>query len=113
MFQPPPQGGAGGHSPHMPPTIAMGGGSVEPAADGSIPLRRHPEWIKARLPSGENYHDLKRILHLAYSRRRWMSKAFEAVVKVLKEIVDAEKDRADGQWQRLDAHVRPARKAAG
>jgi lipoic acid synthetase len=25
-------------------------------------LRRHPEWIKARLPSGENYHDLKKIL---------------------------------------------------
>jgi lipoic acid synthetase len=44
-------------------TIAMGGGSfTEPAADGSTPLRRHPEWIKARLPSGANYHDLKRTL---------------------------------------------------
>jgi LysR family nitrogen assimilation transcriptional regulator len=57
--------------------------------------------------------EIKRILHLAYSRRRWMSKAFEAVIKVLKEIVDAEKDRAGGQWQRLDAHTRPVRKAAG
>ena len=25
-------------------------------------LRRHPDWIKARLPSGENYHDLKGLL---------------------------------------------------
>jgi lipoyl synthase len=61
MFQPPPAEGTG-HSPHLPPTIAMGGGSFDPAADGSTALRRHPDWIKARLPSGENYHDLKRIL---------------------------------------------------
>jgi lipoic acid synthetase len=40
----------------------MGGGSFDPAVDGSTALRRHPDWIKARLPSGENYHDLKRIL---------------------------------------------------
>ena len=60
MFQP---GGAPAHQPHMPPTIAMGGGRFDPAAsEGSPALRRHPEWIKARLPSGENYHDLKRIL---------------------------------------------------
>ena len=26
------------------------------------PLRRHPDWIKARMPSGENYHDLKGLL---------------------------------------------------
>jgi len=50
------------HSVHQPVTIAMGGGSFEPAADGSTALRRHPDWIKARLPAGENYHDLKRIL---------------------------------------------------
>ena len=30
---------------------------------GSVtPLRRHPDWIKARMPSGENYHDLKGLL---------------------------------------------------
>ena len=46
----------------MPPTIAMGGGSFNQALDGSTALRRHPDWIKARLPSGENYHDLKRLL---------------------------------------------------
>ena len=41
----------------------MGGGSyAEPSADGSLPLRRHPDWIRARIPSGENYHDLKRLL---------------------------------------------------
>ena len=51
------------HRVHEPPTIAMGGGSFDaPAADGSTALRRHPDWIKARLPSGENYHDLKGIL---------------------------------------------------
>ena len=25
-------------------------------------LRRHPDWIRARMPSGENYHDLKGLL---------------------------------------------------
>jgi lipoyl synthase len=62
IFQPP---GAGGHAhgPQTPPTIAMGGGSfAEPAVDGSSALRRHPEWIKARLPSGPNYHELKGML---------------------------------------------------
>src|SRR4051794_8540386 len=52
------------HSPlgaDLPITIG-GGGMFGPAADGSTALRRHPDWIKARLPSGENYHDLKRIL---------------------------------------------------
>src|SRR5437868_12205195 len=62
MFQPPALPGTG-HGVHVPPTIAMGGGSfTAPGADGSIALRRHPEWIKARLPSGENYHDLKQLL---------------------------------------------------
>jgi lipoic acid synthetase len=40
----------------------MGGGSFEPAADGSTAPRRHPEWIKARLPSGDNYHALKKMM---------------------------------------------------
>ena len=46
-------------------SIAMGGGqgAVEAtAAVGTRPLRRHPDWIKARMPSGDNYHDLKRLL---------------------------------------------------
>ena len=44
-------------------SIAIGGGSfTAPATDGSQPLRRHPEWIRARLPSGANYHDLKGVL---------------------------------------------------
>ena len=33
-----------------------------PAADGSTALRRHPDWIRARMPSGDNYHDLKGLL---------------------------------------------------
>ncbi len=62
MFQPP--GTAGhGHAAQVPPTIAMGGGRFDaPATDGSTPQRRHPEWIKARMPSGDNYHDLKGLL---------------------------------------------------
>jgi lipoic acid synthetase len=44
-------------------TIAMGGGSyTETAVDGSQALRRHPDWIRARLPSGANYHELKGVL---------------------------------------------------
>ena len=54
------------HAPTHPselPTIAMGGGLIgEPAADGSTALRRHPDWIRSRLPSGDNYHDLKGLL---------------------------------------------------
>ena len=61
MFTPPT--GAHGHAPREPIAIAMGGGSfTEPAADGTRPLRRHPEWIRARLPSGPDYHELKGIL---------------------------------------------------
>ena len=52
------------HSPRaLPPTIAMGGGTFEPAADGSSAPRRHPEWIKARIASGETYQEVRRLLH--------------------------------------------------
>jgi lipoic acid synthetase len=62
MFMPPDAGGHG-HAPAVPLTIAMGGGAfTEPAADGSVAPRRHPEWIRARLPSGPNYHELKGLL---------------------------------------------------
>jgi lipoic acid synthetase len=60
IFEPNP-----GHGHHVSPadiSIALGGGPVRPASDGSRPLRRHPAWIKARLASGENYHDLKGLL---------------------------------------------------
>ncbi len=62
IFQPP---GAGhGHAPAEAISIAMGGAGLVglPAVDGSAALRRHPDWIKARIPSGENYQDLKRSL---------------------------------------------------
>jgi lipoic acid synthetase len=64
MFEAPPAAGAhGGHTAGLPLTIAIGGGTgFEPAADGSTALRRHPDWIKARLPTGDNYQDLKGIL---------------------------------------------------
>ncbi len=49
--------GVGGHSPVAPDTIAMGGlGASTPGA------RRHPDWIRARMPSGETYQDLRRTL---------------------------------------------------
>jgi lipoyl synthase len=60
IFEPTP--GPGHHQPAEPITIAMGGGAFGTAADGSTALRRHPDWIRAKLPSGENYHDLKRLL---------------------------------------------------
>ena len=47
----------------LPSTIAMGGGGFEQAADGSAAPRRHPEWIKARIPSGETYQEVRRLLH--------------------------------------------------
>src|SRR3954469_2755040 len=52
----------GPHRPEM-PSIALGGGLAGlPAADGTTALRRHPDWIRARMPSGENYHELKGLL---------------------------------------------------
>src|SRR6187397_2675634 len=62
MFSPDAGGHAGAHHPEM-PTIALGGGLAgEPAADGSTALRRHPDWIRSRLPSGDNYHELKGLM---------------------------------------------------
>ena len=59
IFEP---GRAHGHAPEL-PSIAMGGGLAGlPAADGTTALRRHPDWIRARMPSGENYHELKGLL---------------------------------------------------
>jgi lipoic acid synthetase len=60
MFSPPDDGH--GHRPDLP--IALGGGAPNgPAADGSTgPIRRHPDWIRARMPSGDNYHELKGLL---------------------------------------------------
>jgi lipoic acid synthetase len=45
-----------GHGATVPATIAMGGVAPSPA------LRRHPDWIRARMPSGEVYQDLRRML---------------------------------------------------
>jgi lipoate synthase len=52
-----------GHAPASQLSIAIGGGgTLGTAADGGRALRRHPDWIKSRLPSGDNYHDLKGLL---------------------------------------------------
>ncbi len=55
------------HAPALPPTIAMGGGldtalATPGAPAGGVGIRRHPEWIRAKMPSGEAYHDLRRTL---------------------------------------------------
>ena len=74
IYQPP--GGSHEHVPASSLSIAIGGGqaldddgrsSIGDPRDGAdaaseAGLRRHPGWIKARLPSGETYHDLKRLL---------------------------------------------------
>ena len=61
MFTPA-DAGAAVHRPEM-PSIALGGGLAGlPAADGTTALRRHPDWIRARMPSGDNYHELKGLL---------------------------------------------------
>lgn len=47
---------------HRPLTIAMAG-SVDASAARIGPDRhRHPEWIKAKLPTGDNYHELKQLV---------------------------------------------------
>ena len=50
------------HGEREPITIAMGGGRFDSAMDGNTALRRHPDWIRARIPAGDNYHELKRLL---------------------------------------------------
>ena len=53
----------GTHDPATPglPTIALAGAALD-APPLEPPARRHPDWIKARLPGGDNYHDLKGLL---------------------------------------------------
>jgi lipoyl synthase len=60
MFDPTP-----GHAapPAHQVSIAVGAGNAfGPSVDGSLPARRHPDWIKARMPPGDNYHELKGLL---------------------------------------------------
>jgi len=58
-------GGGGGCHSHgspelgQPLTIAMGGSVDATAARTGPDRKRHPDWIKAKLPTGDNYHELK------------------------------------------------------
>jgi lipoyl synthase len=45
----------------LPLTIAMGG-SVDTSGLRGPDRPRHPEWIKAKLPTGANYHELKSLV---------------------------------------------------
>ena len=64
MFEPPGSGGHHGVDAASLP-ISLGGGAPLPGSASAAhptPMRRHPDWIRSRLPSGENYHDLKSLL---------------------------------------------------
>ena len=52
-----------------PLTIAMGG-SVDTAGLHGPEARRHPDWIRARLPSGANYEELKRLVRTPDAQHR-------------------------------------------
>ncbi len=54
------QSGNAHHGATVPDTIAVGG--LGSGVFAPTPLRRHPDWIRARMPSGDNYHDLKGLL---------------------------------------------------
>ena len=61
MFDPAATGEISHDRPELP--ISIGGGIAGlPAADGSVAPRRHPDWIRARMPSGDNFHELKALL---------------------------------------------------
>jgi lipoic acid synthetase len=60
MFVPAGHGPARGHDVR-PLTIAMGG-SVDTTGLRGPDSHRHPDWIRARLPSGANYRELKALV---------------------------------------------------
>ena len=64
MYEPPGSGGHHGVDAAALPISLVGGDPLPGSATGGhpTPLRRHPDWIRSRLPSGENYHDLKSLL---------------------------------------------------
>jgi lipoyl synthase len=47
--------------PLVPQTIALGGGTFTDAA--GAPTRRHPEWIRSRIPTGDSFQEVRRLLH--------------------------------------------------
>jgi lipoic acid synthetase len=54
---------SGGHGPATQPMSIAMGGSVDASALQTSPERtRHPEWIRAKLPTGANYTELKSLV---------------------------------------------------
>jgi len=53
---------AGVAESHQPLSIAMGGSVDATAMHSSPDRRRHPEWIRATLPTGANYTELKSLV---------------------------------------------------
>lgn len=52
---------------------------------------------------------VKRVLYLAYPRRRSVSKAVSAIISTLKGVVEAHTADQDGRWQDLKAQIHAAR----
>jgi lipoic acid synthetase len=50
------------HELRQPLSIAMGGSVDATAMHTSPDRRRHPEWIRAKLPTGDNYNELKALV---------------------------------------------------
>ena len=48
---------------------------------------------------------VKRVLYLAYPRRRSVSKAVSAIINTLKIVVEAHTAKQDGRWQNLKAQI--------
>ena len=113
MFEP---ASTGHHPAAVPDTIAMGG-PANALGGPATPLRRHPDWIKARMPSGENYHDLKEVERIGQVqlRRVWSNVGalnLSLWVHTLVEVwawgrsESSLSDRSDRPWD--DASRRPS-----
>jgi LysR family nitrogen assimilation transcriptional regulator len=70
---------------------------------GCSMMPRPPQWdtkVAARLVVEP---EIRRILHLAHLRQRPVSRAFEAVQEAITQMVEAERQRPEGQWRPLES----------
>lgn len=73
---------------------------------------RHPAYAETVGSQMVVEPTIKRLLHLAYSKHRSISKAFEAALGALKKVVENEMDRPDSQWEPLTPQRRIMRPSA-
>ena len=62
MFSPDGAGHAGAHHPRCRRSRSVAASLASLRRTARPPLRRHPDWIRSRLPSGDNYHELKGLM---------------------------------------------------